>query len=289
MSSFADLPQHRRNGWVLRYVDRLDHDRLDQLVAELDRLVRERSPRPCQWDSGPPPIIGNVLAVYGDDGRYHLCADGIPQCTGRLRPCQEAGSYWHEYWCHWWTDGFRYRAQALPDVPSDRQQYQSRRVTWMVTLNAEAIDPGQVQTRQRCPDHHARGQWPPYDDSRTQIGRIRAALVSALGRNCHACHRRAGVDVDHDPLTLQIRGLVCKTCNNHVESCPHVSDCPWADYLNSPPATPLQLIYPRPASAYRAYRKKITALGFDPFPHSKSSAADRPGCGHLDITAYPKN
>jgi hypothetical protein len=275
MSSFDELPLHRRNGWILRYIDRLAHDEMEQLVVRLDKEVRERSQQPCRWDKGPRPIAGNVQAIRGDDGRYHLCADGIPQCTGSLVPCPEAGSYRHEQLCYWWTDGLRYRAQIPNDTPYDRQQYRSQRVIWFVSLDAEAIDPGRVRARQRCPDQRARGQWPPYDDPRTQLGRIRAALVSDLGRNCHACHRRIGVDVDHDPLSLQVRGLLCKTCNNHVETCPHVSGCPWADYLNSPPGAPWHLIYPRAASAHRAYLKKIAVLGFDPYPHSQPSATDR--------------
>lgn len=98
-----------------------------------------------------------------------------------------------------------------------------------------------------------------------------------------------GVDVDHDPLSLQVRGLLCKTCNNHVETCPHASDCLWADYLNSPPAAPWHLIYPRAASAHRAYLKKIAALGFDPYPHSQPSTTDQSGYDRIDIQRYATN
>lgn len=287
MSSFDDLPLHRRNGWILRNVDNVPHDDMEDLVLQLDEKIREQSQiSPCRWEVGPGPLEGKLQAIRGDDGRYHLCADGIPQCTGQYNPAAEpsaAGVYRHDARLHWWTDGSRYGMQPPKGMPYDREQIRFWEVSWLVTLGTERAEPAAVRPRLRCADQAARGQWASYADPGTPIGRVRAVLASELGGNCHACGRRPGTDIDHDPLSLRVRGLLCKTCNNNVETCPHASGCPWGDYLNDPPAYPLNLIYPRAASAHRYYQAKVAALGFDPFPRRQRDAGTRPGYSPPDL------
>ena len=268
MASLADLPEHRRNNLLLRYERRYDY-------YDLDDLVLESSQQPCQWDGGPPPITGKLVAFPGDDGRYHLCADGTPKCTGLFSPMPEEGGYLHQQMCGWVSDGISYRAQPPRGASMDAWPYACRWVKWMVNLCGDAVGPELVRTRNRCPDSRARGQWPPYQDAHTPLGRVRAALIAAFGRDCHACRRRVATDVDHDPITGLVRGMLCKPCNTNIESCTHVDGCPWGDYLNNPPASPLQLIYPRLSSARRHYQRRIASLGIDPYAKASSHKRQR--------------
>ncbi|MGW5129461.1 endonuclease domain-containing protein [Streptomyces sp. NPDC004069] len=110
--------------------------------------------------------------------------------------------------------------------------------------------------------------WPPRPARTTSIRRLRASLVDALGPDCHLCGLYPGAMVDHDHQTGQVRGLLCAYCNRVLEECPHLSGCPKADYLLSPPAAGLKLLYPtsqqsRPKESTR--QRKIKLLGFDPF------------------------
>ncbi|MFF2206349.1 endonuclease domain-containing protein [Streptomyces sp. NPDC058145] len=110
--------------------------------------------------------------------------------------------------------------------------------------------------------------WPPRPARTASIRRLRAALVDALGADCHGCGLYPGAMVDHDHQTGQVRGLLCAFCNRVMEECPHLTGCPGADYLLVPPAAGLRLVYPasqqwRPKEATR--QRVIEQLGFDPF------------------------
>ncbi|MFD8425908.1 endonuclease domain-containing protein [Streptomyces sp. NPDC059466] len=103
---------------------------------------------------------------------------------------------------------------------------------------------------------------------------MRAALVDALGPDCHLCHALPGVMVDHDYATGMVRGLLCRLCNRTVEECPHVDGCPKAEYMDNPPAAHLALPYPphlawKPKESTR--QQKIALLGFDPFAEWRPS------------------
>jgi hypothetical protein len=68
--------------------------------------------------------------------------------------------------------------------------------------------------------------------------------------------------------------MLCRVCNSHVDWCPHLSGCPYADYLTTPPAARLQLIYPQ----WRGNKPtaddllRIERLGFSLFLPRESSA-----------------
>jgi hypothetical protein len=92
-------------------------------------------------------------------------------------------------------------------------------------------------------------------------------LISEFGAVCHACRLRPGIFVDHDHFSGIVRGLLCVHCNTHVDECAHASGCPWADYLNDPPAARMKIRYPKLAVLLRKHQRKIDYLGFDPFAH----------------------
>lgn len=68
--------------------------------------------------------------------------------------------------------------------------------------------------------------------------------------------------------------MLCRVCNSHVDWCPHLSGCPYADYLNTPPAAQLQLTYPqrRGNKPTADDLLRIEQLGFNPFQPRGHSA-----------------
>lgn len=115
----ADLPEHRQELLLWRHALELDYDGVDD-------LVRENSPRPCRWESGPwPADTADQVAIRGDDGRYHLCVDGHPMCAreSQSEPANQPAQHHHEQWCFWWTDGTRYRVQQPPGLPYDPAEH----------------------------------------------------------------------------------------------------------------------------------------------------------------------
>lgn len=167
-------------------------------------------------------------AVPGDDGLVHLAAPDGLVCAPHYGT-REPKVF----------DG----AVALADVPREQQCRQYG----------------------RCSALH---YWPPPPARTAVVRRLRAALVGALGPDCHLCGRYAGAMVDHDHETGLVRGLLCPLCNRSLEQCPHLDGCPKADYMARPPAAHLRLVYPKylewkPTGARR--EQVIGFLGFDPF------------------------
>jgi hypothetical protein len=150
--------------------------------------------------------------VLGDDGWYHLHLANMPRCADRSLRRALDDRLWHAQWCHWWTDGTRYRVQAPPeawhvnDLRLIRGERGERTVRWAVTLTDVIADPAQIPLRQACPDQGVRIDWPGYQGSDTATGRLHARLVDFLGPHSHACRMRPGAVVDHDHFTGLVRG-----------------------------------------------------------------------------------
>jgi hypothetical protein len=250
--SLDGLPGHRRETLLWRYAVSMDW-------VAVDEAVRAAGTRPCLGAGVPGE--GERLAVRGSDGRFHLLYGSKALCEARRKT---VGPVPHTIKYAWWSDGVLYRRQ----VPASRPQegtYQWRTVRWAVDLLGEDVAAAAVPTRQRCPIDAQRGYWPTCIDPSTPLGRIRRTLVDAFGPHCSTCRSRPGMFVDHEHFSGYVRGLLCNVCNTHVEDCLHLCGCPWADYLNRPPAAPMRLLYPHRDRDRRAARYKIELLGFDPF------------------------
>ncbi|KJK35829.1 hypothetical protein UK23_42580 [Lentzea aerocolonigenes] len=259
-----ELPLHRREALLWRHALELDYDGVDDLVRCAD-------PRPCMSAAHEVynPVIGP--AELGDDGRFHLRVDDELICAVKASRRSSPDVVRHRVACSWWTDGQYYRTQLPPmrDGAVVVGQFHQTVATWTVVLTGTTQAPELVPLRQRCmPGLH----WPPQLDSTSPVGLVRAKVIAALGWSCGGCGSR-GEFIDHDHFTGMVRGLLCKHCNTHIDNCVHVSGCPWADYLNDPPAASLQLRYPK---ADRAWTKpaalaRIEYLGFDPFERGRKS------------------
>jgi hypothetical protein len=236
MVSLADFPEHRREALLWRYALELDYDGVEDLVVAGVN-------RPCHWQWWWGDLSA-MAAVLGDDSHFHLRLGQKVLCA--LRPGRDDpdGAVLHEH----------------PDHDRGRQH---RR--WTVRLGRRAVPAESVPYGQRCPGDP--GVWPTFHDPATAKGRLRIRLAAELGRHCHACRQGPTFAVDHDHFTGLIRGMLCRNCNSQVDHCPHLTGCPFADYLNNPPAARLQLTFtdkkanrPSPGDKLR-----IDRLGFNPF------------------------
>src|SRR5438067_3448358 len=164
---FDDLPEHRREALLWRYTLELDYDGVED-------LVREAAGSQCNllWDA--PAASEDCTAVLGDDGRYHMLVDGSPRCAEQRRHDDLVATILHHQWCHWWTDGSRYRAQPPPHSWSrEGLTYgctDTVTVEWQVTLTEAVTDPVLVPTRHRCPHPSTRIDWPGYQGPDTPEG-----------------------------------------------------------------------------------------------------------------------
>jgi hypothetical protein len=258
MASLDELPPYRRAQLLWRWAH--------QGVPFVEDLVRDAEKRPCRLPTPPPGPPGRTLAVPGDDGRFHLERAGRMLCG----EAEAAGAWSHRQHCGWierehgpqeWMGG----RQDDPEAA-----FVSVMAGWPVRAIGPGVDPGTVDRSQRClaGRYALLHLWPPRPARTASIRRLRAALVDALGADCHLCGLYPGAMVDHHHQTGEVRGLLCAFCNRVLEECPHLTGCPRADYLLSPPAAGLNLLYPasqqwRPKEATR--QRVIEQLGFDPF------------------------
>lgn len=241
-SGLRSWPRHRREVLLWRLAG--------MTYAEVDAYVRDGSTRECRW-RWHQQHTADTMALPGDDGRYHLVRDETVLCTGLNginREChrRDTDTVPHHRHCEWWYDGSRYRLTPPRGTTSEqlREYGGSREVDWDVRFVKTPVDPSTVPPLQRCVYVGSRSDWPPYASTDTQIGQIRQTLTEFGGHQCHACGLRIGILVDHNHLTGMVRGLLCHHCNAWIDKCPHLDGCPWADYLNDPPATNLHLRYP---------------------------------------------
>ncbi len=251
------LPQHRRELLLRQFAGELDG-------VEVDAYVRAASQQPCPW-RGHGQHTGETVAITGDDGRYHLVRDDVVLCTGIESRGREFSvddtALPHRRHYEWWTDEagkYRFGTYNAP-LEQLNATYQCREVEWTVRVGATRVDPSTVSPSQRCLYVGSRSDWPPYATTKTSVGRIRQTLRELAGGQCHACGVRTAVFVDHDHRTGLVRGLLCQHCNVWIDVCPHTQGCPWAEYLNDPPATKLALPYPRKSEGHRR-TQRLTPL-----------------------------
>lgn len=207
------LPKHRRLALLTRYeAAGVDEQEVEQLIRQrIGDTHLQRGPR------GRKPAENDV-AILGSDGLFHLCGgSGWPHCDRRYRyPAHRVD------WRH--PDGSgRGRFSVEPD---------------------SAIQPWLVPPASRCVAGSVR--WPGWETRSSQVGRLRISLAERFGRICQGCGIAYASCIDHDHVTGIVRGLLCGFCNTWIDmACLHVDRCPWAIYLNEPPAEHLGLQHPK--------------------------------------------
>ncbi|WP_169745936.1 endonuclease domain-containing protein [Actinocatenispora sera] len=297
----GQMPEHRRLSVVWQLI--LDHD-----ADGIERAIRDQLGTSCLTDVAEPweVVDFDLLAVEGDDGRYHLQRGTTLVCGGVRRGKNPAGVV-HKQWCSWWSDGNQYRIQPpswawgeAMVLTADRRG--DRTVSWRVHPTGKVTTPDLVPPRRRCPEG-AHLQWPAHVAGTKRLAQIRRRLLAEFGTACQACHRRFAVIVDHDHFTGRVRGMLCQICNSTIDRCLHLTGCARAAYLNAPPAAPLGLLYPKSnhEQLRSTDRDRIRLLGYNPLyrgptatrratstvgrlaapPHSELPTVHRPTQGSL--------
>ncbi|WP_441311502.1 endonuclease domain-containing protein [Crossiella sp. CA198] len=239
--------------------------------GSVNALVRTANAVECNWRWNRV-VAGLTLAALGDDGRYHLIRDRELLCMGLGyvdsdcdRKVIPGAIFPHRRCFEWWTDGTHYRLR-IPASASSGAALFDEVVRWPVQLANDTTDPTTVPPSQRCTYVGSRSDWPPFCASFDPLSTVRRRLVEVAGDRCHACGLRTGSVVDHDHFTGLVRGLLCTHCNAWIDTCPHLTGCPWAHYLNAPPAQELSLRHPHAGSDRSRARARIDSAGVDPYP-----------------------
>lgn len=227
-SCLDDLNSHRQKTWMWRCLPRWSRDDISEYLV---MLARAESQCFSMWSSNarlPVPRRGIPMAQLGSDGLYHLVSEAGLWCgplrrTVAITPDMEHVLAARERVPRWWGDG--------------------RSGAWRVTMTDVICGPETVPYGQRCPLPPRFGTWAAYSAGTSPEMRLRRSLIEAFGRACFICGVAPGVFVDHDHFSGMVRGLLCVDCNGRVDSCPHLRNCMFADYLNSPPAAELNLRY----------------------------------------------
>lgn len=199
--TLSDLPSARRS-WVKHHGLRWYSNRCEFHGCEFDQAIARISLHPCPIpprDRDRTPT--EIKAREGCDGRYHL-----------FDPRTKA------YIC------VDHHADSPLRVPRPRH----------LDFPSELV-PENLRCRPELPT------WPPADPlihhRSAKLAKIYADLITFQGLACSICHNEVGSIIDHDHSTGNVRGLLCRYCNRHVDECLHLSVCPYAEYLNSPPVT----------------------------------------------------
>lgn len=213
--SVADLPAHRRRRVLFGLSSGSRCDLWD-------------------WQSCTPPDH----AQLADDGRFHLIGDSSTfDCASHAEP---GTLLQHSYSPSQW-DGRRLAPRVAPPTDAERENHSMTRT--LMWLDQTRTDTSLVPSRERCPP--AAEHWPGYTGTahRDVNAQTRRLLVRQLGPMCHSCGLRRACRIDHDHDTGLVRGYVCIHCNSKMDTCLHLEGCPWADYLNNPPAFAMKLPY----------------------------------------------
>lgn len=268
-SRLAELPEGRRVRLLM-----MTTEQWGRILASAERrnLAGMCDLWPLQ-ECEPP--VGAQLA---DDGLFHLLGDGTYDCA---KDAEVGGRLQHHYdQCYW--DRWRVQPKVAPPTDLERRigRGWTRTLTW---LDRTWTDVSTVRPRDRCP--LAAQHWPGYTGSAERDGQARSRrwLVRRFGLMCNACGLRRACQIDHDHGTGLVRGYVCRHCNSRMDSCLHLSGCPWADYQNDPPALPMRLAYsgttrpiPPPSAADVREREAIAAVALATLAvHAGQGEADR--------------
>ncbi|WP_272865736.1 endonuclease domain-containing protein [Mycolicibacterium austroafricanum] len=106
---------------------------------------------------------------------------------------------------------------------------------------------------------------PPEAFANASRRKLYSALVRRYGPMCQSCGQRYGHVIDHDHFSRLVRGLLCRVCNAWIDNCVHedANVCPYAGYLNEPPAERLALRYPASHRIRAMDEVRSAILGFD--------------------------
>lgn len=233
------LPKSRQMVFLWRFAR---HGTRAQVASHMAALTA----RPCRVSPYKAPWF--ETAVPGDDGLHHLWHPERGMVCGNPDMSAPQGPWVHK-------EVFRWK---------DNNRPRRRTYTTLVRRTGESVEPSLVRPGDRCwltdsSDRNWRPAWPLWMGDEAPYTRARWWFVERLGRGCAVCGG-AGVGVmDHDPFTGWVRGMLCEDCNNHIDTCPHVSGCRYADYLNDPPASHLKAEYPGLGNKYQKTLERLEA------------------------------